>query len=141
MACGSGSILALRLLLDEHLSPQIARQLCSRGHDVVAVGERPNLKGRADRVQFAPLPDEQRAIVTRDLGDFRPLLAEAIRAGTKTYGLICFPRCFRLNRDGIGLLVRALDILLQAHTAADAAIGLGGEIWLEEPPDDATGIK
>lgn len=141
MACGSGSILQLKLLLDEHLSPEIARQLCNRGHDVVAGGERPDLKGRADRVHFASLPDEQRAIVTRDLGDFRPLLAEALRAGTKTYGLICVPRRFRLNRDGIGRLVHALDTLLQAHTAPDAAIGLGGEIWLEEPPDATTRIR
>lgn len=135
MACRSGSILSLRLLLDEHLSPEIARQLRNRGHDVVAVGERPDLKGRADRVHFASLPDEQRAIVTRDLGDFRPLLAEALRAGAKTYGLICVSRRSRLNRDGIGRLVGVLDTLLRAHPAPDAAVGLGGEIWLEEPPD------
>jgi predicted nuclease of predicted toxin-antitoxin system len=126
----------LKLLLDEHLSPEIARQLRERGHDVVAVGERAGLRGRPDRVHFASLPDEQRAIVTRDLADFRPLLAEALRRGGKTYGLVCVPRRFSLNRAGIGRLVRALDALLQARPEADAAIALGGEIWLQDPAKD-----
>lgn len=123
----------MKLLLDEHLSPEIARQLDERGHDVVAVGERADLRGRPDRVHFATLPGERRAIVTRDLADFRPLLAEALRRGSKTYGLVCVPRRFLLNRDGVGRLVAALDALLEAHTEVDAAIVLGGEIWLQDP--------
>ena len=123
----------MKLLLDEHLSPEIARQLRERGHDVVAVGERPNLRGRTDRVHFASLPDEQRSIVTRDLGDFRPLLAEALRRGSSTFGLVCVPARFPLNRDGIGRLVAALDALLKTHPAVDAAVSLGGEIWLQDP--------
>ena len=123
----------MKLLLDEHLSPEIARQLREHGHDVVAVGERTDLRGRPDRVHFASLPDEQRAIVTRDLGDFRPLLAEALRRGSSTYGLVCVPARFPLNRDGIGRLVAALDALLQAHPEVDAAVSLGGEIWLQDP--------
>jgi predicted nuclease of predicted toxin-antitoxin system len=124
----------LKLLLDEHLSPEIARQLRERGHDAVAVGERTDLRGRADRVHFASLPEEQRVIVTRDLADFRPLLADALRRGTPTYGLVCVPARFPLNRDGIGRLVAALDALLQANPEVDAAISLGGEIWLQDPP-------
>jgi predicted nuclease of predicted toxin-antitoxin system len=124
----------LKLLLDEHLSPDIARQLRERGHDAVAVGERTDLRGRADRVHFASLPEEQRVIVTRDLADFRPLLADALRRGTPTYGLVCVPARFPLNRDGIGRLVAALDALLQANPEVDAAISLGGEIWLQDPP-------
>jgi predicted nuclease of predicted toxin-antitoxin system len=124
----------LKLLLDEHLSPQIARQLRERGHDAIAVGERTDLRGRPDRVHFASLPEEQRVIVTRDLADFRPLLAEALRRGTPTYGLVCMPARFPLNRNGIGRLVAALDALLQANPEVDAAISLGGEIWLQDPP-------
>ena len=124
----------MKLLLDEHLSPEIARQLRERGHDVVAVGERTDLRGRPDRVHFASLPDEQRAIVTRDLGDFRPLLAEVLRRGSSTYGLVCVPARFPLNRDGLGRLVAALDAPLAAHPAVDAAVSLGGEIWLQDPP-------
>ena len=123
----------MKLLLDEHLSPQIARQLREHGHDVVAVGERTDLRGRPDRVHFALLADEQRAIVTHDLGDFRPLLAEALRRGSSTYGLVCVPARFALNRDGIGRLVAALGALLQPDPKVDAAISLGGEIWLQDP--------
>jgi hypothetical protein len=122
----------LKLLLDEHLSPEIARQLRERGHDVTAVGERADLRGRPDRVHFASLPVEKRAIVTRDLADFRPLLAEELRRGGKTCGLVCVPGSFPLNRDGVGRLVRALDALLLANPSVDAAVALGGEIWLED---------
>jgi hypothetical protein len=123
----------LKLLLDEHLSPAIARQLRERGHDVAAVGERADLRGRPDRVHWSSLPDEQRAIVTRDMADFRPLLADELRRGGKTCGLVCVPQHFSLSREGIGRLVRALDAFLRAHPEADAAIGLGGEIWLDDP--------
>lgn len=123
----------MKLLLDEHLSPEIARQLRERGRDVVAVAEHVELRGRSDRVHFASLPDEQRAIVTRDLADFRPLLAAELRQGGNTYGLVCVPRRFSLSRKEIGRLVRALDALLQAHPHVDAAIALGGEIWLDDP--------
>jgi predicted nuclease of predicted toxin-antitoxin system len=120
----------LRLLLDEHLSPEIARQLRKRGHDVIAVQERSDLRGRTDRVHFASLPDQQRAIVTRDLGDFRPLLAAALRRGEATYGLVCISRRFALSRKGIGALVKALDALLKANPAVDALVTQGGEYWL-----------
>jgi Domain of unknown function (DUF5615) len=124
----------LKLLLDEHLSPEIARKLRQRGHDAIAVGERNDLRARPDRVHFASLPEEQRVIVTCDLADFRPLLAEALRRGASTFGLVCVPARFPLNRDGIGRLVAALDALLKANPEVDAAVSLGGEIWLQDPP-------
>jgi predicted nuclease of predicted toxin-antitoxin system len=130
----SGRALGLRLLLDEHLSPEIARQLRTLGHDVVAVGERADLRGRSDRVHFASLPEQRRVIVTRDLGDFRPLLADALRQGTPTYGIVCVPERFPLSQKDIGRLVRALAALLHAHREPDAIIKRGGEIWLEDPP-------
>lgn len=132
MACGPGSVLWLKLLLDEHFSPEIARQLRERGHDVIAIGERGDLRGRPDRVHFASLPAQQRAIVTRDLADFKPLLAEELRRGGKTFGLMCVPARFPLNGDGIGRVVRALDALLLAKPRVDDATALGGEIWLED---------
>ena len=130
MARGPGSDRRVRLLLDEHLSPEIARQLRARGHDVIAVKERPELIGRSDRVHFASMPEQRRAIVTQDLGDFRPLLAEAMRAPTKTYGLVCVPARVSLSRAAIGQMVDALERLLADHPGDEDLIDRGGETWL-----------
>lgn len=131
MARGSGRR-RVRLLLDEHFSPEIARRLRARGHDVIAVKEHPELIGRADRVHFVLMPEQARAIVTRDLGDFRPLLSEAMRAGTKTYGLVCVPARVPLNREAIGRLVDSLEQVLRLHPAEDDLVDRGSEVWLTE---------
>jgi Domain of unknown function (DUF5615) len=134
VAGGAGSHRCLRLLLDEHFSPKIARRLRGLGHDVIAVKERPELIARSDRAHFASMRDQRRAIVTQDLGDFRPLLEQAINAGEMTYGLICVPSGVRLRRKAIGRLVTALDRLLQENPNDDAAVRRGGEIWLRVGP-------
>jgi hypothetical protein len=136
VARGPGSDRGVRLLLDEHFSPEIARQLRARGHDVIAVKEHPELIGRSDRVHFASMPEQRRAIVTQDLGDFRPLLAEAMRAATKTYGLVCVPARVSLSRKAIGQVVEALERLLRQHPGDEDLIARGGEVWLpdEDPP-------
>lgn len=130
MARGPGSRARVRLLLDEHFSPEIARQLRTRGHDVIAVKEHPEPIGRADRVHFASMPEQRRAIVTQDLGDFRPLLSEAMRAGAKTYGLVCVPARIPLSRGAVGQVVASLEQVLQAHPGDEDLIDRGGEVWL-----------
>lgn len=131
MARGPGSDRRVRLLLDEHFSPEIARQLRARGHDVIAVKEHPELIGRSDRVHFASMPEQRRAIATQDLGDFRPLLAEAMRVTAKTYGLVCIPARVSLSRGAIGQIVESLDRLLQQHPRDEDVINRGGEVWLQ----------
>lgn len=124
----------MRLLLDEHYAPEIAEQLRRRGHDVVAVKERPQLIGRSDRVQFSGLPAERRAIVTEDVGDYRPLVASAVRRGQTTFGLLCVnPRRFPRRRGEIGRLVAALDAFLRANPGDDDLVDAGGEAWLLDP--------
>jgi Domain of unknown function (DUF5615) len=130
VARGSGSNQRVRLLLDEHFSPEIARQLRARGHDVIAVKERPELIGRPDRVHFASMPKQRRAIVTQDLGDFRPLLAQAMRAGTKAYGLACVPARVSLSREAIGQVTSSLERLLHGHPGDEDLLDRGGETWL-----------
>jgi hypothetical protein len=132
VARGPGSGQCVRLLLDEHFSPEIARQLCARGHDVIAVKEHPELVGRSDRVHFALMPEQRRAIVTQDLGDFRPLLGEAMRVGGKTYGLVCVPARVSLSRGAIGQLVAALERVLGEHPGDEDLIDRGGEVWLAD---------
>ncbi len=120
----------MRLLLDEHFSPEIARQLRDKGHDVVAVKEQPDLIGRADRVHFALAPQQRRAIVTKDLADFRPLLASALRKGQRVYGIVCVSANFRLNRSATGGIVRALERLLAEYSDDETLVRRGGETWL-----------
>ena len=121
----------MRLLLDEHFSPEIARQLRARGHDVIAVKEHPELIGRPDRVHFASMPEQRRAIVTQDLGDFRPLLAQTMRAGAKTYGLVCVPARISLSRQATGQVVTSLEQLLQQYPGDSDLTDCGGEAWLQ----------
>jgi uncharacterized protein DUF5615 len=122
----------VRLLLDEHYSPEIAEQCRDHGHDVIAVAEYRELRSLADEVHFAAGPEQRRAIVTENVGDYRPLLAQAARSGTSNYGLVCVsPRRFPRSRNTIGRLVAALDALLRAHHTDDAL--RDREWWLQDP--------
>lgn len=104
----------MRLLLDEMLDPDIAVELRRRGYDVAAVAERPDLRGQADAVVFVAAWAEGRCVVTENVGDYRPLAAEASRAGRPCPGLI-----FTSNRQfprhdprTLGRIVTALAHLL-----------------------------
>ena len=119
----------MKLLLDEHYTPEIARELRARGHDVLAVKERPELVSRSDRLLFAAMAAEKRAIATEDVGDFRPLVIEVVARGTDHYGLLCISRRrYPRSRQAIGLLVEALDHFMTAHPRVDALAG--SERWL-----------
>ena len=87
----------MKLLLDEMWSPQIAHQLRTRGHDVLAVAERPELRGQPDGQVFDAAQAEARATVTENVPDFRSLAATALAQGRTHAGLIftsdrSFPR-------------------------------------------------
>ena len=121
----------MRLLLDEHYSPRIARELRRRGHDVVALRERTELRGLSDYALFALMAAEHRAILTEDASDFLPILRAATVRGTDHFGvLFTSPRQFPRTRRAIGRLVAALDAFLTAHPAEDA---LRGQSWWLEP--------
>ena len=117
----------MRLLLDEMWPPAAAEHLRTRGHDVHAVAERPDLRGQPDGTVFATAQTERSAIVTENVVDYRPLAAAALRAGGTHCGVI-----FRRNRSyprsdarTIGRLVAAVDALLASE------LDLGGrEHWL-----------
>jgi hypothetical protein len=59
------------------------------------------------------------------------LLAETLRSGRKTYGLVCVPARFPLSRRTIGDAVRALDELLRRYPGDEDLIAHGGETWLQ----------
>ena len=74
----------MRLLLDEMLSPAIARELRERGHDVLAVADHPGWVALSDPEVMTLARTERRAVVTNNLRDYRPLHADAIT--------LCVPR-------------------------------------------------
>jgi hypothetical protein len=123
----------VRLLLDEHFSPEIARQLRNRGPDVVAARERVELHGLSDRELLGWAMAERRAIVTENVVDFAELHRSAMVTGMDHYGLIfTSPRGFPGTRRAIGRLVRALDALCGARPAGDT---LRGQTWWLEQTD------
>src|SRR6478609_4613692 len=83
---------AVRLLLDEMLSPAIARELRGRGHDVLAVADHPGWVALSDPEVMALARTERRAVVTNNLRDYRPPHAEAIiPGGPGHFGMIFMP--------------------------------------------------
>lgn len=123
----------MKLLLDEHFSPEIARQLRDRGHDVVAAGERVEWHAASDAELLDIAKHEQRALVTENVVDFVPLHRRSVVRSDRHFGLIfTSPRQFPRTRRGIGKLVRALDALLTAH--ADPEPLVDQTWWLEPAP-------
>jgi Domain of unknown function (DUF5615) len=81
----------VKALLDEQLSPQIAALLRQHGLDVDAVADRLDLAGRSDLVIFEVACSEDRAVITNNSKDFRPLAAQWLAQGRVHAGLILLP--------------------------------------------------
>lgn len=113
----------MKLLLDEMISPKIARELRGRGDfDVQAIkGDRPDLEAVADREIVRRIATEQRTLVTNDVLDFQLIHNRMLAAGEEHYGLIftsdaTMPR----NKVSIPLWVKALEKVLTEHPGNDA---------------------
>jgi len=120
----------MKLLLDEMLSPTIARELCARGHDVQAVvGQLLNREALSDPEIMTLARSEHRAVVTNNLRDFRPLHYEAIMpGGPGHYGMIFIPGNYQRTKADTGRIVAALKAeLLEYPGEQDLA---NGETWL-----------
>lgn len=118
----------MRLLLDEMWAPFVAVALQRRGHDVVAVAERRELRGKPDPVIVQAALREDRAVVTADIGDYRAMASAAASAGYPYPALVLTdPRIWypaRVRDRAGSRLVRALDALLRSGEAIE------GEHWL-----------
>jgi predicted nuclease of predicted toxin-antitoxin system len=123
----------VRLLLDEHFSPVIARALRARGHDVVAVKERPDLVTLPDPLVFAAALTARRAVVSVDVEGFRTLAAEAMRRSGRGFGVVLVPsRRFRRRPEKSSVVMLALDQLLRELPGDNDLVALrGGEVWLQ----------
>jgi len=109
----------LRLLLDEHISLAVAKQLRGRGHDVVVVVD-VGLGGVADLQVLSWAAANRRVVVTSNIQDFRPLHAMYLTTGMTHYGIVLVPTGkYSLKRESLGALVTALDRLLTRLPADD----------------------
>jgi predicted nuclease of predicted toxin-antitoxin system len=119
----------VRLLLDEMLSPAIARELGERGHDLVAVAEHADWAAISDPEVMALARSEHRAVVTNNLRDYRAPHAEAITpGGPGHFGMIFMSGSYRRTKADIGKIVSALEAEL-AEDPDDKDLA-NGESWL-----------
>lgn len=120
----------IHLVLDEMFSPTIAAALRDRGHNVVAVAERVDLRAMTDPDVFAWAATHQTWLLTENVKDFRPILLQAMHAGSAPAGLL-FTSCrtFPRSRNNPGPLVEALHAWLRAGPPPAPIV----EDWLTEP--------
>ena len=119
----------MKLLLDEMLSPAIARELRSRGHDVESVVGSPDREALSDPEVLALARAEHRAVVTNNLRDYRPLHADAITpGGPGHFGVIFMPSTYRRTKDDTGRIIAALEAKLAEYPGDEDLAN--GECWL-----------
>jgi predicted nuclease of predicted toxin-antitoxin system len=119
----------VRLLLDEMLSPAIARELRERGRDVLAVADRPGWIALSDPEVMTLARTERRAVVTSNLHDYRPLHADAITpGGPGHFGMIFMPSTYRRTKADTGRIIAALESRLADYPGAEDLAN--GECWL-----------
>ncbi len=109
----------MRLLLDEQLPSAIAVQPRARRRDVVTAAEA-GLAGRTDPDVLAWATAERRAVVTRNIRDFRPLNVASLTAGTRHFGIVLVSARYSLRRDDLRPVITALEALLASHPEDDA---------------------
>ncbi len=119
----------MKLLLDEMLSPVIARELRVRGHDVTAIKETPGHERLSDPEVMDLARSERRAVVTDNLRDYRPLHHAAITTGGQGhYGMVFMPSGYRRTKSDTGRIATALEAILTRHPGeTDLA---NAEAWL-----------
>lgn len=105
----------MKALLDEQLSQQIAKVLRERGLDVEAVAERHDLREASDRDVIDVATHEQRAVITNDISDFRPIATVRLEDGNGHAGLIFLPASRRRGRNATGALADAIESLMRAN--------------------------
>lgn len=122
-----------RLLLDEMISPTVARALRDRGLDVTAVAESPELRALPDAAVLEHARQDGRILVTRDVADFGRLHQQWLTDGRPHAGLVMVTEVmFPQNRNLVGALVRAL-----AASATAAALPSPGEMLFLRPAPPA----
>lgn len=115
------------LLLDEMLSPDIARRLVKAGVDCRAVADEPALRALDDADVLGAAVRDDRILVTNNVPDFEMLRRRFAAEGQRVPGLIdtsdaAFPR----SRAFVPRLAAALEDAARHHRVASH----GGVLWL-----------
>ncbi|MGO9900172.1 MAG: DUF5615 family PIN-like protein [Solirubrobacteraceae bacterium] len=119
----------MKLLLDEMFSPLVAAELRARGHDAVAIKEHDEWQSLSDPDVVALARTEQRAVVTANIRDLRPLHVELVAAGGEGHaGMVFVPTSVRLTRAATGQLVAALEARLAEYPGDEDLAN--GETWI-----------
>jgi len=105
----------VKALLDEHFSHRIAQTLRGRSLDVEAVSERADLAEAPDREIMEAARREERAVVTNNIKDFRPIAAERLADRRGHTGLILLPANHSRRRDSTGAIADAIEGVMRAH--------------------------
>lgn len=106
----------MRLLLDVHHSPEVARRLRERGYDVEAAADDPSLARLDDEELVRAAVRDGRSVVTENARDFDCIVREWSARGEKHSGVV-FTSPRRYHRGSQAYpenLVRALADLLDA---------------------------
>lgn len=108
----------MKVLIDAHFSPDISALLVKRGHDADAVLSRPDLANdTSDEDVMEIAHREQRAVVTNNIKDYRPIAAQRIAANRGHSGLILVPANRARNKAATKSLARDIERVMQANPA------------------------
>lgn len=103
----------MKLLLDAHLSGKRAGSAPRRhGYDVRAADD-PELEGLEDGELLALAAREGRVLITANVRDFVPLVADWAAGGRSHAGVILIPRSIR--HEQCGVIVAAIQRLLDSQ--------------------------
>lgn len=120
---------SIQLLLDEMFPPRLAEALRERGHRVVALVERPEMRAMPDEEVFAWAAAQQCWLLTENVKDFQPIKLRALQANAAVAGLLfTSSRTFPRSRQHVGPLVDALDAWLKQGPPGPPII----EDWLQQ---------
>lgn len=112
----------MRVLLDEMISPAVARQLRENGYDAQAIKrDRPELESLPDAEIVRRMAGEGRAVVTNNVADFQPLHERSLARRDEHYGMVfTYDATLPRNKASIGRWVEALASLLDDHQTEHA---------------------
>jgi predicted nuclease of predicted toxin-antitoxin system len=103
----------LRFLLDAHISgPNVGRPLQEGGHDVRALDQDSALEGVQDEDVLALAAQEQRIVVTQDVGDFPSMLREWAAVQRSHAGAIVV---YGIDHSEFELIIRGVHRWLELY--------------------------